>query len=343
MNKKATIKFTSEYREIRYDAQQTDTFLLDNVTNTVTFLLKVFVDIVSTTYPNEIFTVMTETVDEKKVTSYHKIKNGEYLETLHYSNNPSDNGDTENIVTKPEWFTTNNFLKLRNYIACINENTIQIIAFSGTFDENNYDLFFKIAHRIACQTNYEYIKYDIQKTFCFKNNNKVLIASLPIKDQEEWFGCNPSFVNHTEKLFNPLHPELQAIYGNAKNALKGYDEGDFALFNENDKMFFYHIWAKEGYLSLPSEKEAIAKELRIKYTVCENMGLPLIEGKETKENPLFKAAQKAFKQDAITYQENYLDRYFGNTNGILMWKIIRTMYGGLKKVTFNLSDYFPIN
>ncbi len=142
-------------------------------------------------------------------------------------------------------------------------------------------------------------------------------------------------------MFSPLHPELLAIYGNERDAKKGYDKGEFALYETSEGMKFYSIWRNWSKVNTRWDKN---KNNNLSLFLL--LGHSPIDATSVDVSPLYKKAQQDFLVGAIQYKDAHYNRYFGalygDRYGELEHKIIKLEDGTLQQVMFSLSDFYPI-
>jgi hypothetical protein len=216
------------------------------------------------------------------------------------------------------------------------------IEFFGDFDKEDNDLFLEIAEIISVRSTFDFIQYDVENTYCIKDCERVLINSLSEKDQEKYFERKPVFVNKTSVLFSPLHPELLAVYGNKRDAKKGYDKGEFALYETSEGMKFYSIWRNWSKVNTRWDKNK-----NNNFSLFLLLGHSPIDATSVDVSPLYKKAQQDFLVGAIQYKDaldynRYFGALYGDRYGELEHKIIKLEDGTLQQVMFSLSDFYPI-
>lgn len=335
------VKFASEKRSISFYADMSSTTLTTGSGRaTVEFLLKLFTDVVSVKYSEEVFMCYAESdADyEHEYKDWSQIQNKRTINKKSYVLYQGDGWserEAEGDETVPTWFIDHTDGLLFHSIVCMKNSrrTSSSIEFFGDFNKEDNDLFLEIAERVSLSSSFDYIQYDIENTYCIKNREKVLINSLSEEHQEHYFGRKPKITNKTAMLFKINHPELLIIYGDMNKAKTAYDKGEFVLYETPEGMKFYSLWRKKGW----SDRKAILIAL----------GHKPIEGVEVAQNPLYLDAQQKFSVDALQYWISNNPYYFGTEYNkeidkvCFEYKIVQEN-GKLIKVDFHLCNYYPI-
>jgi len=337
------VKFASEKRSISFYADMVSTALTTGSGSgraTVEFLLKLFTDVVSIRYPEEVFMCYAESdADyEHEYKDWAKIQNGRTINEKSYVLYQGDGWserEAEGDETVPTWFIDHADGLLFHSIICMKNSRRKDkdIEFFGDFNKEDNDLFLEIAERVSLSSSFDYIQYDIENTYCIKNREKVLINSLSEEHQEHYFGRKPEITNKTAMLFETNHPELLIIYGDMNKAKTAYDKGEFVLYETAEGMKFYSLWRKKGWNSKKATLIAL--------------GFTPIAGEEVDINPLYVDAQQKFAVDAMQYwisnNSYYFGTYYDQEIGKTCFEHKIVMKDGKPTlVNFHLSDYYPI-
>lgn len=340
------VRFASEKRCVSFSIDcSTKYSIIDSGFETTEFFFNLFMDILSTKYPEEVFMVNTESTRdfENFYKDWYIVQNGRYTHVKNFvdyrqeDSNDKQEGDEEN----PDWFVEHENRTFFHGIHYMTDYATNSVYFYGEFTKEDNNLFLDIANEITEETGSLYVQYDVHDKYCLHNKVVVPISSLSEKDQEKYFERKPVFVNKTSVLFSPLHPELLAVYGNKRDAKKGYDKGEFALYETSEGMKFYSIWRNWSKVNTRWDKN---KNNNLSLFLL--LGHSPIDATSVDVSPLYKKAQQDFLVGAIQYKDAHYNRYFGalygDRYGELEHKIIKLEDGTLQQVMFSLSDFYPI-
>lgn len=335
----ANVKFASAERCVSFCMDTSRNALIaGDSRNTVEFLLKFLIDVVSVRYPEEVFMFFAESYADYEDThkDWYQVQNGRVLNVKEYIlfNNEYEKVEYDN-ETIPDWFIVYPEGSLFHSLICMsnrrtNDKTIE---FYGDFKAEDNDFFLDIAQKISLRSFFDYIQYDVENTYCVSNGKKISIDSLCEEHLEYYFNLQPQIINKTAILFEENHPELLLIYGDMNEAKKAYDKGKFALYETKEGLKFYAEWRKKGW----NTQKAILIAL----------GHKPIEGVEVAQNPLYLDAQQKFSVDALQYWISNNPYYFGTEYNkeidkvCFEYKIVQEN-GKLIKVDFHLCNYYPI-
>ena len=338
-NLNANVKFASAERCVSFCMNTSRNALIAGSSrNTVEFLLKFLIDVVSVKYPEEVFMFFTESYADYEDThkDWYQVQNGCVINVKEYIlfNNEYEKVEYGN-ESLPTWFVDHAIGSLVHNIICMsnrrtNDKTIE---FYGDFNAEDNDIFLEIAKRVSSHSSFEYIQYDVENIYCVSNGKKILIDSLCEKHLEYYFEIKPEIVNKTATLFEINCAELLLIYGDMNKAKIAYNKGEFALYETKEGLKFYAVWRKKGW----SDRKAILIAL----------GHKPIEGVEVAQNPLYLDAQQKFSVDALQYWISNNPYYFGTEYNkeidkvCFEYKIVQEN-GKLIKVDFHLCNYYPI-
>lgn len=342
----ATVRFASEKRCATFSIDgSTKRAIIDSGYDTTEFFLKLFINSISSKYPEEVFMVSTESTRdfENSYKDWYTVQNGRYTQVksfVDYNQEESDDnqqGDEEN----PDWFVEHENGAYRHAIHYMTDYATNSIYFYGEFSETDNNMFLEIAEAIASETSCDYVQYDINDEYCLQRDNVVAISSLTEKEQEKYFGRKPEFTNETATLFTPLHPELLAVYGDERHARIGYDKGEFALYETPEGMKFYTCWRKWSKVNKIWDKSKNEK-----FSLFLLLGLYPVKGESVDVNPLYRIAQQDFIVGAVQYRDEHFNRTFGalygERYGEYEYKIVKKEDDTLHKVTFKMSNFFPL-